>query len=37
MITTEAKGNFTVPEGNVMKLMEGDCTGISTEPIWSSG
>ena len=28
MITTEAKGNFTVPDGNVMKIMEGDCTGI---------
>jgi hypothetical protein len=29
MIYTEAKGNFTVPEGNVMKLMEGDCTGVT--------
>jgi len=29
MITTEAKGNFTVPDGNVMKIMEGDCTGVT--------
>ena len=27
MISTEAKGNFSVPEGNLLKLMDGDCTG----------
>jgi len=29
MISTEAKGNFSVPEGILLKLMDGDCTGVT--------
>lgn len=29
MISTEAKGNFSIPEGNTIKLMDGDCTGVT--------